>query len=208
MATLASRLLLDGKLPGRLQGEGALQAAIAPHDADRDGAFSYDEYMDAHATVNRAELGAEAGGAPLQSACTFGPVLSEGVSGWSEVEGAKVRTAVSHTGEWIACHAPAAAAASAEVAVRLQFDSAGSSYYPQGDRYSKGEHKDGAPEPGDEEAEEAEGEEAEEAEKAVLLAKRRQADKASQRAAVKRGFGKRTRRKKADGTLDRRSKAL
>ena len=69
MATLASRLLLDGKLPGRLQGEGALQAAIAPHDADLDGAFSYDEYMDAQATVNRAELGAEAGGAPLQGAC-------------------------------------------------------------------------------------------------------------------------------------------
>ena len=94
MSSLALALLRDGKLPGRLQGAGALQAAMAPHDANRDGAFSYDEYMDALAAVNRAEVAAEEGAAPLQSACTFGPVLSEGVSGWSEAESAGVRTRV------------------------------------------------------------------------------------------------------------------
>ena len=47
-------------------------------------------------------------------------VVSAGVSGWSELESARVRTRVHHAGEWIACQAPAAAAASAEVAVRLQ----------------------------------------------------------------------------------------
>ena len=94
MSSLTLSLLRDGQLPGRLQGDGALQAAMAPHDANRDGAFAYDEYMDALTAVNRAEVAAEAGAAPLQSACTFGPVVSEGASGWSEAESAGVRTRV------------------------------------------------------------------------------------------------------------------
>ena len=68
-----------------MQADSALQAAMAPHDANRDGAFSYDEYMDAQASVSSAGAAAEAGGsgssvaaAPLPSACSFGPVIREG----------------------------------------------------------------------------------------------------------------------------------
>ena len=127
---LVASLVARRALPEAMLTKGALAAAMAPYDEDADGAYSHDEFMDARPRGVAADGTAD--GAALATACLFGPVAADGIAGWTATAmagGVGVRTA--NDGEWMACRAPAAAAAQADVSVLLTFDEVDAAAAPE-----------------------------------------------------------------------------
>ena len=97
------------------EGSPSAAALLAAHDADADGALSYEEYQAA-----RPRYG---GGGPTDApSCAFGGAATAGLAGWRP-DGEAVTEKRSLAGEWIACVAPAASAAAADVSMHLDFES-------------------------------------------------------------------------------------
>ena len=135
LSTALERLRLEGALPeGRL----AASALLAASDANADGGLSFDEFLVAQASY-RALLAALAGPAEVDNStngsaaaatvappavawaplCSFGNDARNGTAGWRDGGVSLVQAPLA--GEWIACEAPPAAAASADVDFFLNF---------------------------------------------------------------------------------------
>ena len=119
---LIERLHQEGKLPMTfLATRVVVRALLSDHDDNGDGLLSFDEFLAARPGGHHNESIVPPLPLGWEPRCSFGPALASGLPGWT---GAAVNAVVpsAHAGEWIGCHTPSAADASAYAMLQQRFE--------------------------------------------------------------------------------------